>query len=189
MQDNRINQPKRKLLPGDWSDIWKEHGRWVQTVLTARTGDPELADDLFQEMALSISRNSQSWPDPEKIAPWLYRVAIRRVQLFRRQQIQRKIRTNSVESVDDDSISANDLQPLEWILINEAREKLNESLDQTTPQDREILMLKHGMNWSYQQIASHLGISRDKVIYRVGRARDRLRSILLANNSIEVFDD
>jgi RNA polymerase sigma-70 factor (ECF subfamily) len=47
-------------------------------------------------------------------------------------------------------------------------------------QDREILMLKHSERWTYREIAEYLGISADKVVYRLARARARLRQRLQA---------
>ncbi len=164
----------------DWSRVWDDHGRWLKAILISRVRDRELADELFQEMALVVSRNPQSWPDLDKVAPWLYRVAIRQFQLYRRKQARDQLQPVSLDQANlvSTEMIQSDEQPLDWMLAMEARQQLRESLEQVSAQEREILMLKHGMQWSYREIADRLGISQDKVIYRIARAREKLRGLM-----------
>jgi RNA polymerase sigma-70 factor (ECF subfamily) len=67
------------------------------------------------------------------------------------------------------------VDPLIWLTRREAHQAIRDTLSTLTAQDREILMLKHTEDWTYAQIADHLGISMDKVIYRQARAKDRMR--------------
>jgi RNA polymerase sigma-70 factor (ECF subfamily) len=45
--------------------------------------------------------------------------------------------------------------------------------------DAEMLLLKYTEDWSYRQLAEHLGISTSAVEARLHRARGRLRSKLM----------
>jgi RNA polymerase sigma-70 factor (ECF subfamily) len=46
--------------------------------------------------------------------------------------------------------------------------------------DAELLMLKYTEDWSYRQLAEHLGVSESAIEARLHRARQRLRTELAA---------
>ncbi|MCA9119484.1 MAG: hypothetical protein H6822_05405 [Planctomycetaceae bacterium] len=50
----------------------------------ARLLDREAVNDAIQNVALAALRQASPLLDASKIAPWLYRLAIRQVVLFRR---------------------------------------------------------------------------------------------------------
>ena len=60
------------------------------------------------------------------------------------------------------------------------------ALERLSERDAEILLLKYTENWSYQQIADHLGVSHSAVESRLHRARKRMRAELAAMAVIEV---
>ena len=51
--------------------------------------------------------------------------------------------------------------------------------------DAEILLLKYTEDWSYRELAEHLGISESAVEARLHRARQRLRSELAVLDVVE----
>jgi RNA polymerase sigma-70 factor (ECF subfamily) len=67
---------------------------------------------------------------------------------------------------------------LDWLTARETERLVREAVAEMAPQDREILLLKHAEGWSYREISELLGVTIDKVIYRLGRARRRLRQRL-----------
>jgi RNA polymerase sigma-70 factor (ECF subfamily) len=52
--------------------------------------------------------------------------------------------------------------------------------------DAELLLLKYTEDWSYHELAAHLGISHSAVETRLHRARQRLRAELIAAEVLEV---
>lgn len=159
----------------DWESQWQRHGRWIRTVLLARLPNRDCVEDVFQEMAIAIARNPDSWPEPTRIEPWLYRVAIHQVMAFRRKHFRRAhVKFERGDEGGFEFVDQNAIDPGEWVIANESTNQLESALDQLGPRDREILLLKHSQDWTYQQIASHIGVSIDKIIYRIKRARERL---------------
>jgi RNA polymerase sigma factor CnrH len=51
--------------------------------------------------------------------------------------------------------------------------------------DVEILLLKYTENWSYRDLAEHLGLTPGAVESRLHRARKRLRDLLAQSQAIE----
>ena len=156
----------------DWPSVWETHGNWLKSVLHARLRSRDEVDEVFQEIALLIARKPCSWPAPDKIAPWLYRVTIQQVWLFRRKRTQPKNAMSSNAQLD---MAVADCDPVQLLIGLEDQQQVRSALANMSGQDREILWLKHAEKWTYDQICDHTGISRDKVIYRIGRARRRLK--------------
>lgn len=161
-----------------WQSQWDRHAKWLRTILTARLSNGLLVDEVLQDVAVIAWRKREQLDDESKLAPWLYRIAIRQVQLVWRKNIKQKERFVDSES----AIQTQDfgqVDPLDWLTRAESHDQIRTAFEQLGPQDKEILLLKHTEGWSYQEVSLKLGISIDKVIYRLGRARKRMRNALL----------
>ena len=73
-------------------------------------------------------------------------------------------------------------EPVEILIGLEDRQQVSAALETLNGQDREILFLKHAENWTYDEICERTGITKDKVIYRIRRARSRLKTGLSSIN-------
>ena len=113
------------------------------------------------------------------MGPWLYQVAVRQTLLYRRKVgRRRKLVDNFAQRCTPRESDVREPDPLEWLLSKEKASHIRQSFDRLPLRDRDILMLKYGQDWSYKQIASHLGISESAVEARLHRARLRLRKVL-----------
>lgn len=155
------------------------HGRWLRTVVRGRLQDPDAVDDVLQEIALAVSQHHLRPTEQEKVAPWLYRVAIRQC-LQQRRRMGRYRRFVENYSTYADLFRDSPRQPVDWLLDDEQRQSVREALERLPDLDREILLLKHTQGWTYQQLADHLGVTVHTIEYRLLQARRRLRSELAA---------
>jgi RNA polymerase sigma-70 factor (ECF subfamily) len=175
-----------KAAKHDISQHLEEHGRWLRTILYARLRDPQAVEEVLQEVSLALVRGKSLPDDPDRVAPWLYRVAIRQTLLYRRKMGRRRKLEDRYAvvkpPVDHDPRSPD---PLNWMLADERRKLVREAMNRLAPRDAEMLMLKYTEDWNYHQIAGHLGISHAAVESRLHRARARLRDELLALQVIE----
>ena len=163
----------------DWEAALEQHRPWLRKVLRCRIGDQHEVDDLLQEIALAVIRQSNrdapAVPtEPERVAPWLYRLAVRQSINFHRRTGRKSAAkpTAHIDSFDDNA------EPLDWMLAEEERNTTQQAVKQLRAQDREILLLKYTENWSYRQLAQHLGVKERTVEYRLMRARQNLRNVL-----------
>jgi len=171
----------------NWASILAEHDRWLRTVVFARLRDRDAVDDVMQEVALAAVRQSAPINDPAKVAPWLYRLAVRQVLLFRRKMgRRRKLIDRFVTREQPTEADDRTGDPLDWLLARERRGMIRAALEKLVERDAEILLLKYTENWSYFQIAKHLGVSHSAVETRLHRARKRMRDELAAAQVIEV---
>src|SRR5438477_9755536 len=72
--------------PPDWAAALAKHDRWLRTAVLAGLGERQAVDEVMQEVALAALAQRAPLADPAKIGPWLYRIAVRRTLLYRRQR-------------------------------------------------------------------------------------------------------
>ena len=173
----------------DWADALARHDRWLRTVVRARLGEPQAVDDVLQEVSLAAVQQRSPLADATKVAPWLYRLAVTQSLLYRRRcgrlrkltdRYAQRLRPGDADGCED---------PLAWLLADERCKLVRQAIDRLPRRDAEILLLKYSEDWSYHQLAEHLGISHSAVEARLHRARGRLRNELAAASVVEVEVD
>ena len=170
------SQPGLENGSVDLAAALAEHRRWLRTVVLARQSDPHAADEIMQEVALAAIQQRTPLSDPSKASAWLYRVAVRQTLLYRRRQGRRRQRVNRyAEAYRPKDERSGDDDPLGWLLSDERIRVVREGLKNLSCRDRELLLLKYTEDWSYRQLARHLGVSCGAVESRLHRARQRLR--------------
>jgi RNA polymerase sigma-70 factor (ECF subfamily) len=163
----------------DWPAALAQHGRWLRTVVFARVADRAAADDVMQDIATAALVNGHQLRDPSKVAPWLYRLAVlTALQHRRRQGRRRKLVDRYVERVPPAEHDVREIDPLGWLLADERRSFVRQALERLPRRDAEILLLKYTEDWSYRQLAEHLGVSISAVEARLHRARQKMRQVL-----------
>jgi RNA polymerase sigma factor (sigma-70 family) len=120
----------------------------------------------------------------------LYRLAVvGSLQYRRRQGRRRKLIERYADRSEPAEINSRERDPLDWLLADERKTMVRQALGQLPRRDAEVLLLKYSEDWSYRQMAEHLGMSESAVEARLHRARQKLRSELhrldptLANRS------
>ena len=160
----------------DWTAALKQHEPWLRRVLSGRIGNRHEVDDLMQEIALAVFRQKSLPQDPGRVAPWLYRLAVRQSINFHRKMG----RKSHAKPAADLEVVSSDKEPLQWMLQIEQSAAMKAAINELHVRDREILMLKYTENWSYKQLAAHLGIKPKTVEYRLTKARKQLRALIVS---------
>lgn len=169
----------------DWQSVLAQHDRWLRTVVAARVGQASAVDEVMQEVALAAVRQHAPISDPTKVAPWLYRLAVMHCLMFRRKMGRgRKLTTRYAERFQPTERDTRTVEPLDWMLADERSKLVRQSLNGLPKRDAEILLLKYTEDWSYKEIANHMGISESAVEARLHRARKRMRSELAAREVV-----
>lgn len=168
----------------DWPTQLNQNRRWLMSVLRSRINNQHVVEDLYQEVSLAVLRQASRPTDPAKVAPWLYRLAIRHAINFHRKTGRQKRLQHSIQQKVETERPV-DHDALDWLVQTEQRSLVGQAIDKLSPKDREILTLKYSENWTYKQLAEHLGASTNTIEYRLIRARKQLRKLLCELNVIE----
>jgi RNA polymerase sigma factor (sigma-70 family) len=184
---DRTTMANASTLAVNWPQALAQHDRWLRTVVMSRLGEPQAVEEVMQEVALAAVKQRAPLADASRVAPWLYRLAVIQSLLYRRKQGRRRklterfaYRNRPVES------ESRTVDPLEWLMAGEERQMVRQALARLPNRDQEILLLKYTEDWSYHQLAAHLGVSHSAVEARLHRARQRLRNELAAMNMVEM---
>jgi RNA polymerase sigma-70 factor (ECF subfamily) len=162
----------------DWARKLAEHEAWVRRVIAARTGEPSAVDEVWQQVALAAIE--QRWPltDPDKVGPWLHRLAVIAAARYCRAAGRGRRMTSKLAELQAIQGSPAASDPLALLMRRERLALVRQAMDCLAPRDAEMLQLKYGERWSYRQIAEKLGVTEKAVDCRLLRARAQLRGEL-----------
>lgn len=132
-----------------------------------RTGSPERAQDLYQELFLRIHRARDRFDSSRPFTPWFFQIASRLLVDDHR----RAFRSHEVALEDRDARSAR--EGSEAVVAN--REQLAQLLDRLSPDERYVVLSAKVEGIGYPELAKHLGKSVDAVKKMASRALQRIR--------------
>jgi RNA polymerase sigma-70 factor (ECF subfamily) len=169
----------------DWSEQLKRHAPWLRTVIRGRLGGWNDVDDVLQELSARVIGASRKPSTAEEAAPWLYRITIR-LCLTRRRSAgrQKNFLRRWMAAVQTPRRSTSDL--LDHFAEAELAASLRAAIDQLPQIERDVFLLKHSHQWTYQAIADHLGCTVHTVEHRLLKARRLLRGLLASSVNVEV---
>jgi RNA polymerase sigma factor (sigma-70 family) len=159
----------------DWQRELPEHRRWLATVLRARGVEVGSLDEVLQEVNAAAIKHADRLRETDKVAPWLYRIAVTCALQYRRRLGRHRRLIERVITQRPDKFESLELDPLDWLLANEERQLVRQAILAMPKRDAELLLLKYTEDWSYRQLADHLGISTSAVEARLHRAREKMR--------------
>jgi RNA polymerase sigma-70 factor, ECF subfamily len=136
----------------------------------AITGVREDALDAVQEAFLDAFQALGSFDLRRQFYPWLY--AILRNRCFKLLASRKRLEVSSLGEIRTEILApTSSLSPEELMALERALLALS-------PEDRELITLKHLDGLSYRELAERLGIAEGTVMSRLYYARQRLRDLL-----------
>ncbi len=149
-------------------------------------GSREESEDLLQELFLRVVRTIDRYEHQDQFDAWLFRIATNLVRDRIRRLRRRPVGVSLAES-DEWQLDATDARtgsrvssPVEDVERDETVDRLGVALEALSDSDREIVMLRHFSQMTFQQIANVLGSPLGTVLARGHRALAKLRTIMEA---------
>ncbi len=143
--------------------------RTLEGMLFAMVGDSAVAEDLFQEMAVLMTRKREQAEENCKFVAWGRQIAVNLVRDWRK-----KLARGKVQTLDDDvleSVAASFETSAEsaW---DARREALRLCSDKLPEKDRLLLRRRYEESVPVEKLAAELSVSRgalDTSLYRLRR--------------------
>ena len=151
-------------MPHDVGQLFRQYHAPLVRMLQRRTGDVERAREIAQE---TFARAVEAPPTNPR--PWLFAVALNLVREDARREKTRGRRLTLLRNELPTSSPAPDHD----IEREERRASVRRALAQLSERDREALLLK-AEGFSYDEIATSLGMARGAIGTTLARARKKL---------------
>jgi RNA polymerase sigma-70 factor, ECF subfamily len=146
-------------------------------VLLRLVGDRDVAEDAAQEAFVKAYLALPRFRGESAFGTWLVQIAIHSA----RDRVRRRQRRWERESVDEDgsmAVPSPGPDALANLVLDEDLDHMLQALRQLPEEYREVLVLKHLEEWSFEEIAEHAQASVGSLKVRAHRARRLLRQAL-----------
>lgn len=167
----------RAVLAGDVERYAVLVGRYrdrYARYATRLLGSADAAEDAVQDAFVRAFDQLSQCRDPDKFAGWFFLILRNRCFAERR----RSRREESIDDVAEAASEARLARPGDLVDAREFRQALQRALLELTPEQREVFVLKHVEEESYEAIAARTGATVPSLKMRMHRAYDRLRELL-----------
>jgi RNA polymerase sigma-70 factor, ECF subfamily len=152
----------------------REHDRRILTTILDMVGDPDDAQDVFQEAMLAAYRGLPRFRGGSRFSTWLFRIAVNKALHFR----QRRQRSVSYEQQAATQAAVERPPERDAALETELREQFDRSLQQLSQRERAAVVLCHRQGYSVGEAAELMDCSAGSVKSYLFRGRGKLRTLL-----------
>lgn len=164
----------RRVAQGDegaLSVLYQRHSGPLYNYLLRLIHEPAFAEDLLQEVFVTVWQGAGRFRGRSKVTTWLFRIAHNRAVSW----LRHRKRELTLDKVAD--FPAED-SPAERMMGRWRAEQIQAALDQLSPKHRAVLELAFYHELSYQDIAEIVGCPVGTVKSRVSYARRSLQEAL-----------
>ncbi len=147
-------------------------------------GQYQDAEDISQEVFLTLFEKLYQFDNQKRFSPWLHRIAVNASisALRKRKGIVNLNFDESFVSVAINHRNKFDAgDPYLMLERNELREEIGTAIMQLPESYRTVIALRYQMEFNNQEIADILDVTKDNIEVKVHRARMALRKRILRN--------
>lgn len=158
----------------------------IYNIVIKQLGNEEDAGDVTQETLLKIYRALPAFKQESRFSTWIYRIAINACYDFLRTRTRRARLEEQRLDADSDRFAilpaGEESQPEHQLEQKQRKQALYQALDQLSPEQRLMIILRDIQGFSYEEIAAITTLPAGTVKSRISRARSALRQRLLEGN-------
>ena len=149
--------------------IWREYAAALHGFIQSRVDDADVADDILQNVFLSIHSKIDSLKDAGKLRPWIYQISRNAIiDHYRSLKSHAEMPESIIEAEEDKVETAR--QEIEGCML---------PLIRNLPDNyREAVMLSEIEGMTQKQVAEKLGLSLSAAKSRVQRGRIMIKNML-----------
>ncbi len=144
-------------------------------------GDTEAALDVSQEVFIKVYNSLDKYRSEYKFSTWLYRIAHNAAidHIRRNPQNVLSIETENEDGAYQFQLESQQPDPEQEMQRHEWRTEIDEVVKRLPAQYRELILLRHAQDMSYDEIAEVTALPLGTVKNRLFRARELMREIFV----------
>jgi RNA polymerase sigma-70 factor (ECF subfamily) len=151
-------------------------------------GNREDAMDLSQEAFIRAYRNIKHLKPDRRFFPWFYQILKNLCISHLRKRRYRQTSSLDGENCPEVAATADCFSPEVVARRNELKDKVWQAIGKLDDKHREVIILRHFQNMSYQQIAEALYCNKGTVTSRLYYARKKLEELLSTGKGGSIND-
>jgi RNA polymerase sigma-70 factor (ECF subfamily) len=187
-RDNLLIEQCLKGQQSSFSELIDEYKNMVFSLSYKMTNSLQDAEDISQEVFIRVYKSLYNFNPNYKFSTWLYQMTL---NLCRDRFRKGKIPSVSLDTpLDKDDqkdlrsiIPDNQNNPEDIIIRTEQTNFVNELISSLPLKYREVIVLRHLRDLSYEEMSKILNISLGSVKTRLFRARELLKNKLKKNET------
>jgi RNA polymerase sigma-70 factor (ECF subfamily) len=172
-QDAEDHDAVARCLAGDaaaFEAIVTRYQRVFFTVAMRMLGDYDEANDATQNAFVSAYRRLDTYDAERPFFSWIYRILVNGCLNDRRDRRHHEPLTPEMATVES---------PADLVEAGERRRRVQQAILALSVEYRQVIVLRHFTELSYDEIAEVVGVPAKTVKSRLHTARERLEQILL----------
>jgi RNA polymerase sigma-70 factor (ECF subfamily) len=148
-------------------------------MLTAMVGDVNVAEDLFQEMAVIMTRKREGVTEDCRFVAWARQIAINVVRDWRKRMARQRVHVLDEQTLESVALVFEETAEPLWDVRREALQKCADKLPE---KERSVLLKRYEAEEPIEKLAASLSMSRgamDTLLYRIRKALHRCVEVRL----------
>jgi len=170
--DDALVAEAAKEDPHAFAALYEKYYSGVYRFIYHRVGNPSDAEDITSAVFMKALEALPAYrTQRNSFAPWLFRIARNAVIDFYR-------RRKPHQSVDGIEPEADHGDPVEHTLGNEKRVELRTLVEDLSPDQRDVVLMRYAADLSFSEIASALGKKEPAVRMLLHRGLRKLKTVI-----------
>jgi len=162
-----------------FEEMVRRYQRPIASYIYRMTGDYEAALDLTQEVFIKVYGSLARYRPEYKFSTWIYRIAHNTAIDHLRRHSTREQEMAKDENGNERPVASGAPTPEQLSERAERRAEIEDVIRALPPSYRELIILRHAHDLSYDEIAEVTGLPLGTVKNRIFRAREAMRSPLI----------
>lgn len=164
-----------------FEEIVRRYQRPITNYVYRMLGNYDASLDVTQEIFIKVYNSLERYSNEYKFSTWLYRISHNAaIDYMRRNSVyEQSLETENEEGVYQKQFESKSPSPEKLREQGEWREEINSVIKQLPTCYKELIILRHTYDLSYDEIAEITGLPLGTVKNRLFRGREMMREIFI----------
>jgi RNA polymerase sigma-70 factor (ECF subfamily) len=185
LADSELVQSTLSGRESGFEELVRRYQRPIAAYVYRMVGDYDAALDLTQEVFIKVYASLSRYRPEFKFSTWIYKIAHNAAIDHLRRHATREAIANSETDRVEVTIETRRLSPEQESERTERCSEIETVVQLLPPPYRELILLRHSQDLSYEEIAEVTGLPLGTVKNRLFRAREAMREQLMQRGIIK----
>lgn len=179
LADGELVQSALAGRESGFEELVRRYQRPIAAYVYRMVGDYDAALDLTQDVFIKVYASLSRYRSEFKFSTWIYKIAHNAAIDHLRRNAARDHAVTRDDDRTETRIESRRLTPEQESERNERRSEIEVVVQLLPPAYRELIVLRHSHDLSYDEIAEITGLPLGTVKNRLFRAREAMRDLLV----------